>query len=181
MLPQKASLTKQLHQHSPLPTRAGQRNLLTTAFSEIRPGSRHCVLLTAVFSASHRRCYFRLRLLTLPQPLAFRLALYGHLSILRRIDSNPIFRRHPPYSADAVSSASSGSLRLWLPADQSHSVRSPRPKPWPLPPCTANTWDAFLNLFRRTCPLYIFSTCNRTAPQFSSYVLPALFHLRLSA
>ena len=51
----------------------------------------------------------------------------------------------------------------------------------PLPPCIANTFDAFWNKLRRTCPLYIFSTCNRTAPQFSSYVLPALFHLRLSA
>jgi len=51
----------------------------------------------------------------------------------------------------------------------------------PLPPCIANTFYAFLNLFRRTCPLYVFSTCNRTAPQFSSYVLSALFHVRLSA
>ena len=39
-------------------------------------------------SARHHRCYFRLRLLALPQPLAFRLALCGHLSALRLIDSN---------------------------------------------------------------------------------------------
>src|SRR2546430_8003272 len=37
------------------------------------------------------------------------------------------------------------------------------------PLCIANTFDAFLNKSRKTCPLYIFSTCNRAAPQFSSY------------
>jgi len=82
------SLTEQPYQHSPSPTRAGERNLLTTAFSEFRRGSRRCVLLTAVYSARHHRCYFQLRLLSLPQLLVFRLAPCGHLSFLRRIDSN---------------------------------------------------------------------------------------------
>jgi len=82
------SLPEQPCQHSPSPTRAGERNLLTTAFSEFRHGSRRCVLLTAVLSARHLRCYFRLRLLALPQPLAFRLALCRHLSVLRLIDSS---------------------------------------------------------------------------------------------
>jgi hypothetical protein len=54
-----------------------------------------------------------------------------------------------------------------LPADQLHSVRST--------PAAAKAryhyalqmlLDAFLNLFRRTCPLYVLSTCNRTAHDF---------------
>jgi len=49
VLPRKASLTKPPYQHSSSPTRAGEHNLLTTAFSELRPGSRRCVLLTAVY------------------------------------------------------------------------------------------------------------------------------------
>lgn len=76
------SLTKQPCQHSPSPTRAGERNLLTTAFSEPRFDSRHRVVLTAIFLPGHHRCYFQLRLLALPQPLAFRLALCDHLSHL---------------------------------------------------------------------------------------------------
>jgi hypothetical protein len=39
-------------------------------------------------SARHLRCYFRLRLLALPQPLAFWLALCRHLSVFRPIDSS---------------------------------------------------------------------------------------------
>src|SRR5437763_1682366 len=77
----RASLTKQPCQHSPSPTRAGERNLLTTAFSGPRLDSRHCVVLTAIFLPGHHRCYFQLRLLALPQPLAFRLALCDHLSV----------------------------------------------------------------------------------------------------
>jgi len=127
--------------------------------------------------------------LLLPAATAFAPATFGlsasHVwpSFLLAKDrlEYPPCGEHPPHVADAVSSTSSGSLRLRLLADQLHSVRSPKPKPWPLPLCTANTFDAFLNLFRRTRPLYVFSTCNRAAPQFSSYVLPALFHLELSA
>jgi hypothetical protein len=85
----RTSLTKQPCQHSLSPTRAGERNLLTTAFSEPRFDLRHRVILTAIFLPGHHRCYFRLRLLALPQPLAFRLALRGHLSRLSTlIDSN---------------------------------------------------------------------------------------------
>lgn len=91
----RASLTKQPCQHSPSPTRAGERNLLTTAFSEPRLDSRHCVVLTAIFLPGHHRCYFRLRLLALPQPLAFRLALCGHLSRLATRSTRTIIFRRP--------------------------------------------------------------------------------------
>jgi len=44
------SLTKQPYQHPLSPTRAGEGScMLTTAFSEPRCGSRHRVVLTAVF------------------------------------------------------------------------------------------------------------------------------------
>jgi len=155
---------------------------LTTAFSEPRFDSRHRVVLTAILPARHHRCYFRLRLLALPQPLAFRLALRGHLSILRWIDSNNRLAttiRHtlPMLFPGPLPDHSGFSFRQ---ISHTVSVRSGLSQ-GPLPLCIANTLDAFLNRSRRTCPLYIFSTCNRAAPQFSSYVLPALFHLRLSA
>ena len=150
--------------------------LLTTALSGPRFGSRHCVVLTSDLSARHHRCYFRLRLLALPQPLAFRLALCDHLSTFRLIDSNTylaIYIHHTvPMLFPALSSDYSEN-NFW---QISYTMSGlPSLNRGPLPLCIANILDVFLNLFRRTCPLYIFNTCNRAAPQFSSYVLPALF------
>src|SRR3954464_15731750 len=100
----RTSLTKQPCQHSLSPTRAGERNLLTTAFSEPRFDLRHRVILTAIFLPGHHRYYFRLRLLALPQPLAFRLALCDHLSVSfdpDRLEYLPC-DKYPSHSADAV-------------------------------------------------------------------------------
>jgi len=125
VLPRKASLTKQPCQHSPSPTRAGERN------TRWRPPFPNPALTRAI-AFFWPRSICQTSSLLLPAATACAPATFGLSASLvwpsfslatDRLEYTPC-DIYPPHIADAVSSASSGSLRLWLLADQLHSVRS---------------------------------------------------------